>query len=121
MIPTFFNNTTIQLYSYQPTGEYDEYGKKFEYTCKGTFEVDLQPLSPESSQQIFGRIEQDTYKMYVSSDIPVGSTDLIRIPDLGTFEIVGTPQKWNHILNHTKCILRKHRKEGAINEYQSQS
>lgn len=115
MIPTFFNNTTIQLYAYHPTGEVDEYGKKFEYVCKGTFEVDLQPLNPESSQQVFGRIEQDTYKMYLSSDIPIESTDLIKIPDLGTFEIVGSPQKWNHFLEHTKVILRKHRKEGVIN------
>ncbi|WP_458454180.1 hypothetical protein [Methanobrevibacter sp.] len=115
MIPTFFNNTTIQLYAYQPTGEVDEYGKKFEYIFKGSFEVDLQPLNPESSQQIFGRIEQDTYKMYLSSDIPIESTDLIKIPEWGTFEIVGSPQKWNHFLNHTKVILRKHRKEGIIN------
>ena len=114
MIPTFFNNTTIQLYAYQPTGEIDEYGKKFEYVSKGNFEVDLQPLSPESSQQVFGRIEQDTYKMYLSSDVPIESTDLIKIPDLGTFEIVGSPQKWNHFLEHTKGILRKHRKEGVI-------
>lgn len=114
MIPTFFNNTTIQLYAYQPTGEVDEYGKKFEYTCKGTFEVDLQPLSPQSSQQVFGRIEQDTYKMYLSNDIPIESNDLIKIDNLGTFEIVGSPQKWNHLLGHTKVILRKHRKEGVI-------
>ena len=111
MIPTFFNNTTIQLYSYQPTGEYDEYGKKYEYTCKGTYEVDLQPLSPESTQKVFGRIEQDTYKMYCSPEIPIESTDLIKIPDLGTFEIVGTPEKWNHLLNYTKVILHKHRKD----------
>lgn len=111
MIPPFFNNTTIQLYSYQSTGEYDEYGKKFEYKCKGIFEVDLQPLSPSSSQQIFGRIEQDTYKMYLSIDVPITSTDLVKIEDLGVFEIVGTPEKWNHILNHTKVILQKHRKD----------
>lgn len=118
MIPTFFNNTSIQLYSYSPTGESDEYGKQYEYICKGTFEVDLQPLTPESSQKVFGRIEQDTYKMYLSSDIPIESTDLIHIEDMGTFEIVGTPEKWNHLLNYTKVILRKHRKEGAINGYQ---
>ena len=115
MIPTFFNNTTIQLYSYQPTGEYDEYGKKYEYICKGTYEVDLQPLSPESSQQVFGRIEQDTYKMYLSCDIPIESTDLIKIQDLGTFEIVGSPQKWNHLLEYTKVIIKKRRKEVVLN------
>lgn len=114
MIPSFFNNTTIQLYSYSPTGEYDEYGKKFEYVCKGTFEVDLQPLTPESSQKVFGRIEQDSYKMYLSKDILIESTDLIKIPDLGTFEIVGTPEKWNHLLEYTKVTIKKHRKEGAV-------
>ena len=114
MIPTFFNNTNIQLYSYTFTGEYDEYGKKYEYVNKGNFEVDLQPLTPESSQKVFGKIEQDTYKMYLSNDIPIESTDLIKIDDMGTFEIVGTPEKWNHLLNYTKVILRKHRKEGVI-------
>ena len=77
--------------------------------------MDLQPLSPESSQQVFGRIEQDTYKMYLSKDIPIESTDLIKIPDLGTFEIVGSPQKWNHLLEHTKIIIKKHRKDVILN------
>ena len=111
MIPTFFNNTTIQLYEYVPTGEYDQYGKKFEYQLKGEYLADLQPLSPESSQRVFGKILQDTYKMYLSADIPINDTDLIKIEGLGTFEIVGSPEKWNHILNHTKVILQKHRKE----------
>lgn len=111
MIPTFFNNASIQLYSYAPTGEYDEYGKQYECQLKGTYPVDLQPLSPSSTQQLFGRIEQDTYKIYLSSEITVESTDIIKIPELGTFEIIGTPEKWNHLLNYTKLIIKKHRKE----------
>lgn len=111
MLPTFFNNTTIQLYGYVETGGYDQYGKTVTYELKGTYEVDLQPLTPESSQRVFGKILQDTYKMYLSPDIPITDKDLIKIEGLGTFEIVGTPETWNHILDHTKVILQKHRKE----------
>ena len=82
MIP-FFNNATIKLYSYNECDE-DFFGEKHEYQCKGEYPADVQPLSP----------------------------DLIRIPDEGTFEIVGSVETWNHgLINHKKLTIKKLRKE----------
>ena len=111
MFPSFFNNTTIELYSFQQGG-YDDYGRKNNYTLKGEYPADIQPLSPQSSQQIFGKILQDTYKMYLNIDVPIEDTDIIKIPGEGTFEIVGSVETWNHgLINHKKVTLQKHRKE----------
>lgn len=111
MIP-FFKNATIQLYSYNETEE-DFFGEKHEYHCKGEYPVDIQPLSPESSQKVFGKILQDTYNVYLNINVPVEDTDLIRIPGEGTFKIVGSVETWNHgLINHKKLTIRKQRKTG---------
>ena len=45
-------------------------------------------------------------------NVPVKDTDLIRIPDEGTFEIVGSVETWNHgLINHKKLTIKKLRKE----------
>nr|DAY53163.1 MAG TPA: hypothetical protein [Caudoviricetes sp.] len=110
MIP-FFNNATIKLYSYNECDE-DFFGEKHEYQCKGEYPADVQPLSPESSQRVFGKILQDTYNVYLNINVPIKDTDLIRIPDEGTFEIVGSVETWNHgLINHKKLTIKKLRKE----------
>lgn len=121
MIP-FFKNATIQLYSYNELGEEDFFGEKHEYQMKGEYPADVQPLSPESSQRVFGKILQDTYNVYLNIDVPVEDTDLIKIPDEGTFEIVGSVEKWNHgLINHKKITIKKHRKEGINYEHDNQN
>ena len=88
------------------------FGEKHEYQCKGEYPADVQPLSPESSQRVFGKILQDTYNVYLNINVPVKDTDLIRIPDEGTFEIVGSVETWNHgLINHKKLTIKKLRKE----------
>ncbi|MBR0272372.1 MAG: hypothetical protein IJQ68_10375 [Methanobrevibacter sp.] len=110
-MPAFFNNTLIQLYSFEE-GEYDDYGRKNNYSLKGEYSADIQPLSPQSSQQIFGKILQDTYKMYLNSNVPIEDTDIVKIPGEGTFEIFGSVETWNHgLINHKKVTLQKQRKE----------
>ena len=100
-MPAFFNNTLIQLYSFEE-GEYDDYGRKNNYSLKGEYSADIQPLSPQSSQQIFGKILQDTYKMYLNSNVPIEDTDIVKIPG----------ETWNHgLINHKKVTLQKQRKE----------
>lgn len=114
MIPAFFKNTIIELYSFQE-GEYDDYGRKNDYVLKGEYSADIQPLSPQSSQQIFGKILQDTYKMYLNIDVPIEDTDMVKIPSQGTFEIVGSVEVWNHgLINHKKVTLKKLRKDELI-------
>ena len=108
---SIFNNATIKLYSYNECDE-DFFGEKHEYQCKGEYPADVQPLSPESSQRVFGKILQDTYNVYLNINVPVKDIDLIRIPDEGTFEIVGSVETWNHgLINHKKLTIKKLRKE----------
>lgn len=121
MIPTFFNNTNIQLFEYVELDEEDFFGEKHEYRFKGEYNVDIQPVTPSSSQEIFGRIVQDTYKIYLNVDVPIRDTDIIKIPDFGTFEIIGSVEKWNHLLNYQKAIIKKHRKEVIHYEHESES
>lgn len=114
MIP-FFKNATIQLYSYNELEDEDFFGEKHEYTFKGEYPADVQPLSPESSQRVFGKILQDTYNVYLNINVPVEDTDLIKILDggnEGTFEIVGSVETWNHgLIDHKKLTIQKHRKK----------
>ena len=107
----FFKNTSIQLYEYIELTEEDFFGEKHEYRYKGEYSADIQPLTPSSSMQEFGKILQDTYRLYLNIDVPVIDTDLIRIPDTGTFEIIGSVEKWNHgLINHQKCTIKRRRK-----------
>ena len=118
----YFNNTKIQLFEYVETHEEDFYGEKHHYKYQGEYPADIQPLSPDSQQKIFGKILQDTYKMYLAIDVPIKDTYLIKIPNEGTFEIVGSVETWNHgLLNHKKVILKKHRKEVIHYESNSES
>lgn len=106
----FFKNACIQLFSYNEQEE-DFFGEKHEYQCKGEYPADIQPLSPESSQRVFGKILQDTYTVLLDITVPVEDTDLVKIPNEGTFEIVGSVETWNHgLINHKEITLKKRRK-----------
>lgn len=104
MIP-FFKNTKIDLYAYDGK---DEYGDNV-YTYRETIDADLQPLSNHSSMEIFGKILQDTYNAYINSQINIKETDRLMIED-NSYEIVGSVENWNHMLNFQKCIIKKLRR-----------
>lgn len=117
----FFKNANIELYSYDEQSEEDFFGEKHEYHIKGSYPADVQPLSPESSQRVFGKILQDTYKVLLNMNVPIEDTDLIKIPDMGTFEIVGSVETWNHgLIDHKEITIKKHRKEVINYEHDNQ-
>ncbi|MCR5027003.1 MAG: hypothetical protein K6A34_06150 [Methanobrevibacter sp.] len=120
MMFPFFENARIELYSYNEQEE-DFFGEKHEYQSKGEYPADVQPLSPASSQRVFGKILQDTYKVLLNIDVPIEDTDLIKIPNLGTFEIVGSVETWNHgLIDHKEITIKKHRKEVINYEHDNQ-
>ncbi len=104
MLP-FFKNTKIELHTF--TGK-DKYGDN-EYEHRETIEADIQPLSNQSSMQIFGKILQDTYNVFIDSNIMIKDTDRLVI-EKDSYEIIGSIEEWNHILNFKKCIIKKLRK-----------
>lgn len=110
MAPPFFVNESMDIYSYQ-TSDYDYYGKKSSYEYKETVEVDIQPYSPTSSLREFGKILQDTYKVYLDKDVEINDTDRLVINNT-KYEIIGSVENWNHILiPHKKILIKKLRKE----------
>ncbi len=104
MIP-FFKNTKIDLHTYDGK---DKYGDNT-YTYRETIDADIQPLSNNSSMEIFGKILQDTYNVYMPSQINIKDTDRLVIEN-NSYEIVGSVEKWNHMLNFQKCIIKKLRR-----------
>lgn len=112
----FFPNTQIHLFAADSTGV-DDYGTPdIEYTYKSTVPADVQPLTPESSQKIFGKILQDTFKVYLDKTVNVSDSDVIKINN-ETFEIIGSPMKNNHLskVSHIKLIIKKHRQPMELN------
>ena len=105
MIP-FFKNTDVDIYTYKGL---DEYGDK-EYVFRKSIEADIQPLSNESSMQIFGKILQDTYNLYISIHSQLNDTDNLLIHN-ECYEVIGSIEEWNHILNFKKVVIRKLRKK----------
>jgi hypothetical protein len=108
MIP-FFKNTDVDIYTYKGL---DEYGDK-EYVFRKSIEADIQPLSNESSMQIFGKILQDTYNLYISIHSQLNDTDHLLIHN-ECYEVIGSIEEWNHILNFKKVVIRKLRKKGSV-------
>lgn len=105
MIP-FFKNTDADIYTYKGL---DEYGDK-EYVFRKSIKADIQPLSNESSMQIFGKILQDTYNLYTSIHSQLNDTDHLLIHN-ECYEVIGSIEEWNHILNFKKVVIRKLRKK----------
>lgn len=104
-MPPFFKNTTIELHTYNGK---DEYGDKI-YKLRETIEADIQPLSTQSSMKLFGKILQDTYNLFIDSTTLIYDTDKLVIEN-HSYEIIGSIEEWNHLLNFKKCIIKKLRK-----------
>lgn len=109
----FFPNEKIELWEYQDSEiKYNIYGEpEEEYILKTIVSCDIQPMSPQDNIKSFGKILQDTYKIYLDKNTPITDTMIIRIvgkPD--TYKITGTPMLNNHLLHHKKVILKKQRK-----------
>lgn len=107
----FFPNTTIELWGYSDTDQYDKHGELVgDYHLKCETEADFQPMSANDTLEQFGEILQDTYKIFLSPDIEVENTDIIVIGD-NSYSIMGTPEDWNHFLNYKQLTVKKHRKK----------
>ena len=109
----FFPNEQIELWEYKDSEiKYNVYGEpEEEYNLITTVPCDIQPMSPQDNIKSFGKILQDTYKIYLDKNIPITDTMIIRVvgkPD--TYKITGTPMLNNHLLHHKKIILKKQRK-----------
>lgn len=109
----FFKSKKLELYTHK---SYDLYGEsEYEYQC--TVDADFQPLSPEDSEQVFGEVLSDTYKAYLPLNLTVKPYTIFKIKgEADTYEMKGSPQKWNLFTKHQKIILLKQRTPTALPE-----
>lgn len=108
---TFFNNTTVDVYEYdESTSSFNIYGEPDEvYNLVDTVKCDFQPNSPNETVEMEGTIYTDTYKVYLPLTTQVTRTCRLRING-ECYDIIGSPQRYDHFLKHIKCTLIKHRK-----------
>ncbi|MBP3226543.1 MAG: hypothetical protein J6M08_06445 [Methanobrevibacter sp.] len=109
-MPVFFPNETIELWSYNED-DYDFHGPKNDYEFREKIKGNFQPLNTSSSLKEFGKILTDTYKLIIDENVEIFDTDLIVVNGI-KFEIMGTPENWNHgLLPHKRIFLQKLRNE----------
>lgn len=112
MIP-FFKNEDMELYEIiESSSRYNVYGEaEVEYELVGVYPCDFQPMSPRDVYKEFGKVLQDTYKIYCNIDVPVTDTMIIKLkgkPE--TYHIIGSPEFNTRLLKHIKMEVQKTRK-----------
>ena len=109
-MPVFFPNEDIELHSYS-SDSYDYHGPKESYTLRETVRGNFQPLTDSASLKEFGKILTDTYKLILDENTIIHDTDLVVVNGI-KYEIIGTPENWNHgLLPHKEILLQKLRNE----------
>lgn len=105
-MPVFFPNEEIELHTYDED-DYDFHGSKGTYTLRETVKGNFSPLNTQSSLKEFGKILTDTYRLILDENTVVYDTDLIKVNNVD-YEIIGTPENWNHgLLPHKTILLQK--------------
>lgn len=108
----FFPNCTIEYYEYTENEEYDVYGEPLvSHEKTGECICDFQPQGTRDQQLMFGKILTDTFKLFIDINIPIHDRMIIKKkgePD--TYQIIGSPQKYDHFLKHQELTVQKTRK-----------
>lgn len=115
----FFPNEKLELWQYTEKESRDRFlgESEFEYVLIDTVDCDFQPMSPTDNLTEFGKILEDTYKIYLNNTVNITDTMILRIAGQAeTYKIVGTPLNNNHILKHKKIVVQKQRKPITLGE-----
>ena len=116
----FFPNEKLELWEYSENSEIPNFFGETtsEYNYIGTYKCDFQPLTQKDSIQEFGKILQDTFKIYLDIDVPITDTMILRLegkPE--TFKVIGSPIHNNHnIISHIKVIVQKQSQHTELNK-----
>lgn len=109
----FFPNETLEVYEYVEKESRDRFlgEPEFEYQYITSVPCDFQPASPKDSQMEYGKILEDSYKIYIDGSVDITDTMILRLEGKkDTYKITGTPLNNNHFLKHKKIIVQKQRK-----------
>ena len=81
------------------------------YVYVGSFMGDFQNSSPRDKPEDYGKILEDSYKVYFPEDVPVTDTMILRKEgEMDTYTINGSPLHYNTLIPHIKVVLQKDRK-----------
>ena len=109
----FFPQTWVELWEYHEDEDVPNFFGETTETQKfiGEYFVDFQNLSPKDSQQEYGKILEDAYRIYFDVDVPVTDTMIIRKKgEITTDDIKGSPQKDTTLIPHIKVTVQRTRK-----------
>lgn len=109
----FFRNGELELFEYTEKHSRDRFlgEPEYDYILVDCVPCDFQPASPKDSQMEYGKILEDTYKIYLDGEVEVTDTMILRLKGKkDTYKIIGTPMNNNHFLHHKKILVQKQRK-----------
>ena len=113
VIMVFFPNEVVELWEYTENSEVPNFFGETttDYEYEGSYPCDFQPMSSKDMLNEYGKILQDTYKIYLDIDVPITDTMLLRLEGkTDTYYIQGSPQVNNHnIISHIKVLVTKQR------------
>lgn len=109
----FFLNDEVELWEYYEEEEipnfFGETSSSYKYI--GTYPCDFQNMSPNDNEEEYGKILQDSYKIYFDVDVPVTDTMILRRKNHPeTYTINGSPLHYHTLLPHIKVNVLKQRK-----------
>ena len=108
----YFPNCEIEIYEPSETPEICCYTGELKdtWTLITIVEADFQPITPKDTQVEYGKLLEDTYKIYVDLEVPVTDKSLIKIVgEEPTYEVTGSPERWNRFHNFKKIIVQVQR------------
>ena len=117
----YFPNVNLELWDYtESLTDFNSYYEPLrEYVLVGVYPANFQPMSPNDSLKEFGEILTDTYKVNLSSDVPVNPSMLVRVEgQQDTYEILGSPMVNTHFrpTKHIKLVIKKQRKPTQLTD-----
>ena len=115
----YFPNVELDIYTYTDLAETDAYGNpKKSYVYRDTILVDLQPSSRKDTLTEAGEILQDTYKLYIDSEITINANDIFREKNGTTYFIIGSPVLHSRFktTRHHKIEVKKSNKPVEVVE-----
>lgn len=108
----FYPNCKVEIYEPSEAPVLDEYtGEPLDtWDLVTTVDADWQAVRDDDSQHEWGKEVEDTYKVYFDEGTPV--TDKSRLKIVGekeTYDVIGTPQRWNRFHHFVKVIVQLQR------------
>lgn len=109
----FFKSDTVELWDYTETETVNVYGEpEVSYNLIGSYPCNFQPITVNDSIKEFGKVLEDTYRIFLEHNVPVTSKMILKIVGQeDTYEVIGSPSIFKTtILKHIEVTVQKQRK-----------